>query len=205
MRNAMGGGTRWVVSATLLALLAALTACSGTVGAGPGDVGDQPLPRQTAPQRMDVTADVSVLVSGAHHFEWTGRREIGFVRVEADVNFLSAGFEAPQPLNDDPRQRFRWGLDLIDQYHDEPAEIIVAAPAAGQISSAVYFTYMRVRDGARPTVYDWDEVELYQEYKQVDDCTLRIGDAYGSGTLHCPRLREDGGQEIRLTVDWARQ
>lgn len=190
-------------------VLVSVLITAGCAGESSGPRADQARADSTAedpraPRQHTVGASVRVHVSGAHDFVWEGSHEVGFVRMKGDVNFLSGGFEGPQALAEDPRVRFRWAFDLVNQYHDEPSELTIDAPAPGQTASSAYFTYMEVRDGSKHAVFDWDEVEVYQEFKQVETCVLQLGTELQNGELRCPRLREDGGQEVAVTIRWRR-
>lgn len=174
----------------------------------------------TPPRVEQLRSLVTVSMTGARALDWEGVQRVHLTRAGGptrDVNLLTAGFAEPQILPRDPRIRFRWAFDLLNQYADEPATFTIdpipaapsppagAEPAAAPVASNVYLTYMQVAEGSKEkeAVFDWDEVEVYEEYNRLaQPCTVQVADEARSGTLRCPALRAENGQIVSLTVSW---
>lgn len=210
-----GLGSRWVLLLVVVVLAVLLTACGGDGGSagasdegadaaaeaqkgGNGEAGDDETERALA-------ARVSIAVDGAVSFAWEGVEEVQVTRVGApglSVNLLSVGFLLPKKL-DDPQNRFRWALDLVDTYEGPGSYQIDPAPDAQGFKDLAFLIYMRVFDGEADTVYSMDEVETYQEFREIrQPCALEVGEGARAGTLSCPELATEDGEAVRMTVSW---
>lgn len=147
--------------------------------------------------RMEVTGDET--------FTWEGEREVLVTRVggpDLDVNLYSAGFQAPQQL-EDPQNRFRWAFDLLNAYDGPGTYEIESTP--GGITSTAFLIYMRVvaDKAAEEAVFEWEDVELYKEYRElVQPCALVVEDDAVSGSLTCPELATEDGETVAMSVSW---
>jgi len=223
MHRSRRGVALWVAA---MLLIGGIAGCSGTATPDPDKLAaedtDDPANDPRAPKTDPVRLRVSVTLAGTRTLAWTGEQTVHITRAGGpgrSVNLLTAGFMEPEILPDDPRTRFRWAFDLINQYADAPGTFTIhkpaeataapgqsAAPAAPAASSAVYLTYMHVKDSAKskPEILDWEEVEIYEEYRLGDQpCTVEIGASNRTGKLHCPELAgvEHGGK-VSLDVQW---
>lgn len=203
---------RWrvLVAVLLLGLLAGCRGASTTAAGETESPDDTTLAEDTAddqaPTVERVSAQVRVEVSGAHTFVWEGKQDILFTRAGRPgnaVNLLSGGFENPQPLDEDPRNRFRWAFDLRE-YQDAPGSFNLDGVVGGAGSSA-FVIVMRVLDGSKLAVHDWAEVELFEQYQRLDQpCTLEVGAGHRSGVLRCPALAEaEAEKTLSLSVTWS--
>jgi hypothetical protein len=209
----MSGGAKGWIATLLIALLVLAAGCDrgapdADEAAAIENAEDDPLigdPDARPPVVEQLPSKVRVEVAGAHQFVWEGEQFVHFTRAGApgrSVNLLSAGFESPQPLDEDPRQRFRWAFDLRE-YADAPGTFSLSGVVGGEGSSA-FVIIMRVTDGSKPAVHDWDEVELFEQYQRLEEpCSLELGEQHRSGELRCPALAEEGGKTVSLRVTWS--
>lgn len=152
-------------------------------------------------------ARVTVRVSGAENYRWEGRQLLRFLREGAlgeSVNLLSVGAVLPQAL-DDPRDRFRWAFDLINQYADKPGSYTLERDTGtSEVSSNILLISMRVKDGSKSAVFDWADVERFVEYTELQEpCVVEVGPEATSGTLSCPAVADaKSGQVVAIEAEW---
>lgn len=158
-------------------------------------------------QVTQVVADMEVEGTGAAPFSWTGEGLLHVTRVgtpEIDVNLLTVGFAEPMVVTNDPRHRFRWSFDLLDDYRDRPGTFTIddETNESGMHSLAMLL-FMRVEDPTKPAVYDMEEVEFLKQFDQLaQPCQVEVGEDVLSGSLTCPELRSAEGESAGVRLSW---
>jgi len=200
--------------AGLLLLTVATSACSDsagkqlieTPGADAADVDDSGLD-----QSRDMTARVTVTVSGDRSFTWQGTETVTLTRVGGpglQVNLLSAGFVTPVPLNGQAKgqrtELFRWGFDVVEDYQDSPGVFTIAPTKTEEsgIASNVVMLYAKLRRDIDVADQD-DDIEVQQLFDTLPEpCTVEVGPNEATGRLSCPAVEDRQGARISLVAEW---